>query len=168
MINSQHILSTIGYESADLADFLETLRARGVTCIIDIRELPISRRRGFSKRSLSEALEMAGIHYIHLRGLGDPKEGRMAARAGDIKKFQAVFSRHLLSERAQADLKTAVDMVSQFAACLLCYERDYKTCHRTIVAKALSDIVPIKIRHLGVRAGLAEKSKQSNLFAPTE
>src|SRR3954453_21108705 len=78
------ILTTIGYEAAELDDFVATLLAAGITRLIDVRELPISRRRGFAKRALSEALADAGIVYVHLRGLGDPKEGREAARVGDL------------------------------------------------------------------------------------
>jgi uncharacterized protein (DUF488 family) len=39
---------TIGYEGVSLADFLATLKAAGVQLLLDIRELPISRRKGFS------------------------------------------------------------------------------------------------------------------------
>ena len=43
---------------------------------------PNSRRPGFAKRALSEALAGAGIGYGHVRALGTPPEGRAAAKAG--------------------------------------------------------------------------------------
>jgi uncharacterized protein (DUF488 family) len=74
----QTILATIGYEGADVDDFVATLRSAGIRRLIDVRELAISRRRGFAKRALSGALADADIEYVHLRGLGDPKEaGRL-------------------------------------------------------------------------------------------
>ena len=79
---------TIGYEGADLFDFLATLKHAEVSLLVDIRELPASRRKGFSKNALQENLESVGIQYIHLRDLGDPKEGRLAARTGNFKDFR--------------------------------------------------------------------------------
>ena len=66
------VLATIGYEGAALADFIATLKAARVSLVLDIREAPISRRPGFSKRVLGAALEETGIAYLHLRGLGNP------------------------------------------------------------------------------------------------
>ena len=39
-------LFTIGYEDAELQDFLDTLRAAGVELVVDTRERAQSRRRG--------------------------------------------------------------------------------------------------------------------------
>ena len=116
MPTNRTTLATIGYESADLADFIATLRHAGISRLIDIRELPISRRKGFAKSALSEALNHAGIGYIHLRGLGDPKEGREAARAGNLAQFRRVFGKHMKSERAQADLQSALRYVAEGGA----------------------------------------------------
>jgi uncharacterized protein (DUF488 family) len=54
-------LFTIGYEGCKAADLFSTLRASGVTLLIDIRDIPISRKPGFSKTALSEGLFSAGI-----------------------------------------------------------------------------------------------------------
>ena len=55
-MTSVPVLLTIGYESADLADFLDTLRAAGVTLLVDTRERAQSRRPGYSKTALAAAL----------------------------------------------------------------------------------------------------------------
>ena len=44
----------------------------GVERLIDVRELPISRRRGFAKTALGEALAAEGVEYLHMRSLGNP------------------------------------------------------------------------------------------------
>jgi hypothetical protein len=54
-------LFTIGYEGVELKDFITALKAAGATVLLDVRELPISRRRGFSKNALKAALAEAGI-----------------------------------------------------------------------------------------------------------
>ena len=128
-----------------------------------MRQLAISRRKGFAKRALSEALADAGIKYVHLRGLGDPKEGREAARAGRLDEFALVFGTHMESETAQADLQTAMHYAAEGGACLMCYERDHAGCHRSIVAKAISDKNGIGVRHLGVKNGLSRHNVSDRL-----
>jgi len=66
---------TIGYESATVPEFLEALRAAGVEQVIDVRAVPNSRRPGFSKTPLRNALAEAGMDYVHLRALGTPAAG---------------------------------------------------------------------------------------------
>ncbi len=148
-------ISTIGYEGASLEDFVATLIEANIQTIIDVRELPMSRRKGFAKNALREALEKVGIEYVHLRGLGDPKEGRIAARAGAYGKFEKIFLKHMKSEVAKADLERAVSLSQANSSCLLCYERDHNFCHRSYVADSISSIIGVKVRHLGVREGLA-------------
>ena len=73
-------LFTIGYEKAVLRDVLATLAQAGVATLLDVRDRPISRRPGFSKRQLAAAVEDAGMRYVHLQALGTPPEGRLAGR----------------------------------------------------------------------------------------
>ena len=81
--------------------------------LIDVRELPISRRRAFAKRALSEALAGVGITYVDQRGLDDPKEGREAARAGELARFKRVFTRHMHPDIAQNNLRIAVRLADE-------------------------------------------------------
>lgn len=148
-------LTTIGYEGASLEDFVRTLAVAGVNLLLDVRAVAASRRKGFSKSPLSEAVAAAGIDYIHLKGLGDPKEGREAARAGNYNKFLRIFTDHMETEEARAALQAAVEYIRQSTVCLMCYERDPNECHRKLVADTLSDSIGLTIQHLGVKEGLA-------------
>jgi uncharacterized protein (DUF488 family) len=152
-------LLTIGYEGSTLADFLETLRLANVEVIIDIRDVPVSRKPGFSKGALSEALRERGIEYAHLKELGDPKEGRQAARSGDLDAFQKIYNAWIKRAESKVELKVAVAMATASTACLLCYERDQKSCHRLIVAKHMADLAEFKIIHLGVKEGAERQLK---------
>src|SRR5262245_36925707 len=60
-------LFTIGYEARTIEQFVVELRRKRISRVIDVRELPLSRRRGFSKTPLSSTLADAGIDYVHLR-----------------------------------------------------------------------------------------------------
>src|ERR1700709_1764502 len=53
-------LFTIGYEKAGFVAFIATLRRAGVATVIDVRDLPLSRRAGFSKRQLAAGAGEAG------------------------------------------------------------------------------------------------------------
>ena len=88
---SEKLLYTVGYEGADLSDFLNTLKVHKIKQIIDVRDLPLSRKRGFSKNALAAALAKIGITYLHLKALGDPKPGREAARSGDFASFRRIW-----------------------------------------------------------------------------
>jgi uncharacterized protein (DUF488 family) len=143
-------LATIGYEQSGLADFIVALTAAGVKQLIDVREVPISRKRGFSKRVLSEALYAVGISYTHLRALGDPKPGREAARRGDQAKFLRIYHAHLATADATEALDEAEALAVTALSCLMCFERDYLDCHRNLIAKALADRGEFEIQHLKV------------------
>ncbi len=160
------VLATIGYEGSSLDDFIATLHMANIRTLIDVRELPISRRPGFAKSALSTALAEAGVSYIHLKGLGDPKKGRDAARAHDLQTFLRIFRQHLKTAQAQDDLAEAASLSASGDACLMCYERDPKTCHRTLVAERIADIISIRIQHLGVKNGLAAEQRKANRTSP--
>ena len=141
---------TIGYEKAALGDFLDTLRAAGIAVLIDVRDLPLSRRPGFSKRQLRAAVEQAGIEYVHLKGLGTPKEGRTAARLGDTARFWEIVERQLATPEAEFDLRQAAAIAGSRRACLLCYEADVRTCHRHSICRELKARFGLKPHHLSV------------------
>ncbi len=146
----QQNVHTIGYEGSSIEDFIATLLLAKISVLVDIRELPLSRKKGFSKNILANALDQHGIEYVHLKGLGDPKEGRDAARAGDFKKFLKIFTKHMKSEVAKMDMVEATEIAKKERACFLCFERDHETCHRNIVVKELIKNTGQKVKHLGV------------------
>ena len=74
---------TIGYEQVSSRAVLDKLEQAGVKLLVDVRAIASSRRAGFSKNQLAASLYERGIGYIHLRGLGTPKQGREARRKGD-------------------------------------------------------------------------------------
>lgn len=132
------MIATIGYEGSAIDAFIASLLRASIDLLIDVRDLPLSRKKGFSKNQLAEALRRHGIEYVHLRGLGDPKPGREAARSGQYALFEKIFEDHLKTEIAQRDMCAAEHLVKENQAVLMCYEADARRCHRTIVARQLS------------------------------
>ena len=141
-------LFTIGYEQASFDSVLQTLKAHGVGVLLDVRDLPLSRRAGFSKRPLSAGLEEAGIGYVHLKGLGTPKEGRVAAHQGDLDRFWSIVEAKLQTSEAEHDLSRAAALAKERPACLLCFESSPHVCHRRRVADMLHDRFGFTVEHL--------------------
>lgn len=147
------MLFTIGYERSNLSDFVATLKLSGVDVLADIRDRAQSRRPGFSKSALSDALSKANIRYIHLKELGDPKAGREAARRGDFAEFRRVFSSVMATNEAKSAVLQIAELLKESSVCLMCYERDEKTCHRRIVSNELEKRTGKPVKHLGVADG---------------
>ena len=142
-------LATIGYEGATVASFLDALRAARIGLLVDVRALASSRRPGFAKTRLAANLAEAGIDYLHLRGLGTPAEGRAAARAGRHEEMRRVFAEQLATPGAQAELDVLAGLVQgERRVCILCFEADPRHCHRSLVAAALAERMPLVVEHL--------------------
>ena len=141
-------LFTIGYEKALLKDLIAALAAAGVKTLLDVRDRPISRRPGFSKRRLAAAIEDAGMHYVHLAALGTPPEGRLANRRREWERFWAVVEEKLARPEAELDLLQAAAIAEAAPSCLLCYEADWQVCHRRRIAEILAKRRGFDIRHL--------------------
>ena len=148
-------LRTIGYEGTTIDAVVATLRAAGVTLLLDVRAVAASRKPGFSKRQLAAGLDAVGIGYVHLQGLGTPKPGRDAVRAGHPERMVPIFLAHMQGDRAQAELAQAVGLAREARACLLCFERDHMTCHRRLVAEMIVAETGQAVAHLAVGAGAA-------------
>lgn len=150
---------TIGYEGASLNDFIETLKLVGVKTLLDVRELPISRRKGFSKNALKEALAAEGIDYRHERALGSPKAIRHELReTWDYDKFFSEFAVHL-DQQTELLEQLANELTGRVA--LVCFEKHQDDCHRKPVAEKLGKIVGTEPKHIGVK-GHAQRKRIQN------
>jgi uncharacterized protein (DUF488 family) len=151
---------TASYEGRSLEDFLADLRARGVRLVADVREAPISRKRGFSKSALADALARTGIAYRHIRALGCPKPVRDAYREdGDWVRYTKSYMKHLREQRpAVEELASLTDAQP---TTLLCYEADFNRCHRTYVARAVAERSGARVCHI-TASGLVEEAADSS------
>jgi uncharacterized protein (DUF488 family) len=134
---------TIGYEGTTVSEFLAALEKAGIERVIDVRALPLSRRPGFSKSSLRSALEEDGIEYVHLKALGTPPEGRMAARAGRHEDLKRIYAGQLELPEAMVQAAQMMELASQKRSALLCMEREPAHCHRTLLLEAVAGDVEV-------------------------
>jgi uncharacterized protein (DUF488 family) len=129
-------LLTIGYQNRTVDDIIAALRAARVKVLVDVRLTPMSRKPGLSKNGLAARLHEAGIDYIHLPALGNPRDNRDSYRRGDeaaVAKYRNV----LRTPEGQAALDQLVRLATQKRVALMCFEHDAAECHRSMVAGAL-------------------------------
>ncbi len=132
------MLLTIGYEGKLIDEFVDRLHQFNITRLIDVREIPYSRKKGFSKPSLHERLDNANIEYVHLMSLGSPSWIRNRLKKDrDYDYFFKAYSTYL-SGRI-----TAIDILHRYLSdginCIMCFERLSIDCHRSVLAKRLKE-----------------------------
>jgi uncharacterized protein (DUF488 family) len=128
---------TIGYEGRTPDQLVADLRAAGVEAVVDVRELPLSRKRGFSKSSLAALLRASGIDYLGERRLGAPRVARHQLRDGGAwEPFATAYLAHL--DGQEGTLKELEAQARQRPTALLCFERDALACHRSLLTGRLA------------------------------
>jgi uncharacterized protein (DUF488 family) len=128
-------LYTIGYEGLDQQGFLNCLQRYQISVVADVRRLPFSRKKGFSKNSLASLLSDNDIEYISFRELGASKELRTELK--ETKNYQKFFKEYQEDISEHYDqLDAILSLVSNGEeVTLLCFERDAETCHRKALAE---------------------------------
>jgi uncharacterized protein (DUF488 family) len=129
--------------------WLDTLVAQGVEVVVDVRDLPLSRRKGFSKSALRGALAARGVEYVHVKALGNPKALRDALKSGlPFDEFAATFD-SLLDDREES-LRALATLVTKRVACLVCFEEDPARCHRSLIAGRVAELAggEVRVEHL--------------------
>lgn len=139
---------TVGYEQTTPGAFLKTLEGAGVSLLVDVRAVAASRRPGFSKSALAASVSERGIGYVHLRALGTPKEGRLAARSGDHAALMRIYDAHLETPAAREALDELASLAAGRPVCLMCFERHVEGCHRLRLAEFLCERLSQPVTHL--------------------
>jgi uncharacterized protein (DUF488 family) len=134
---------TIGYAGRTPDELVRILLSAGVTAVVDVRELPLSRRKGFSKTALGEVLRDNGIEYQHVKALGTPKVFREMYKKGDVAAGSRGYREHLLGDSMPEllALDESLDDLDQ-RICLLCVENEHDECHRAVIVEELRQLTP--------------------------
>jgi uncharacterized protein (DUF488 family) len=133
---SDFTLFSAGYQGHNIETFLDLLMAHGVEHVIDVRQLPFSRKADFSKKRLTAHLAGVGIGYTHIVALGTPKPLRdELRREHDLPAFFAGM-RAIVEAQPEA-LRQALEIARARPSALLCFEANHEECHRLVVAEAI-------------------------------
>lgn len=151
---------TVGYEGLDIDAFMSLLNEYCIETVVDIRELPLSRKPGFSKKALSSVLNFSGLEYVHMVDLGCPKFVRDRYREdGNWARYTDGFLKHLKTQGAA--IAQLSELVGSSSCALLCYEADFNFCHRSMVANAVRDYCGADVEH--IKAGSARTTSPASL-----
>jgi len=133
----QTVIYTVGYEGRSIINFIDVLKSHRIKLLVDVRELPLSRKNGFSKTKLKEFLKDAGILYLSFRELGTPKDLRHELKDRNIRfeEFRKLYIEYL-NEHLDA-IKRLENLAKSNVTVIMCYERNWKKCHRSIIAEYL-------------------------------
>ena len=137
-------LFTIGYEGRAVDELIAILSAHHVERVIDVRDLPLSRRRGFSKTPLGNALRAAGIEYVHMREAGNPY--RRLKDEIPRARLLAKYRKHL--DRARDAVTNVATQARGRRVALLCYEADPVQCHRSLLAPRVAKRLRLTVQDL--------------------
>jgi uncharacterized protein (DUF488 family) len=140
MTSSRGGVIGVGYEGRSISDFVTQLQHLGVSRLADVRLTPISRKPGFSKSALNQALTEAGIAYDHYRQLGNPKSNRagFSGTEADLRHARSVYEERLAQPEASEALAELASATEQEMVAVLCFEADQHRCHRDLVLSEIS------------------------------
>ena len=130
----------VGYEGQDVEGFVAGLVAAGAEVLVDVRLTPVSRKRGLSKRALAAAVEAAGVSYLHVPSLGNPKGNRagFAGTADQLESARDTFAGLVADNPAsQEALDELAGLARQSRVAVMCFEADGQRCHRHVVLTEL-------------------------------
>jgi uncharacterized protein (DUF488 family) len=134
-------LSTVGYEGRGAAELVELMTASGIDTVADVRLTPLSRKAGLSKRGLAQSLAAAGLAYVHLPALGNPRDNRDGFRRGETTSWHR-FRARLDEPDPQWALAELGERIQAEQVALLCFERDPAQCHRRAISEWLARAHP--------------------------
>lgn len=144
----QRVLFTIGYEGIKFETYLNKLIQNDVRLLCDVRRNPLSRKFGFSKRTLETVLPKLGIEYRHIPELGIVSEKRRTLSSD--KEFEALFDeyRQGLPKRQTGltALRRLLDEKKRVA--ITCFEEHHTSCHRHCISDYLNARDKVKVTHL--------------------
>lgn len=148
--NERVNLFTIGYEGRSLERYLNILIQNSIRVLCDVRKNPLSRKYGFSKKTLQNACEAVDIKYFHLPELGITSDKRRELNCqADYDKLFLEYDKTTIPYQGES-LRLILKLIKKYnRVALTCYEAIPFQCHRSRVANALHNSeISIPIKHL--------------------
>ena len=139
---------TSGYEGLSIDGFLNRLIESGVQQLVDVRRNPIARRFGFHKSTLKRLCESLDIAYFHLPELGIPSDKRRSLETQD--DYDRLFADYCQTtlESEEIAIDSVTDLVKSKPSVLVCMEAKPQCCHRSHLAKVVSNRSRLQVKHL--------------------
>lgn len=149
-MTEQHFF-TIGYQGLSLDEYLRRLKDNNIKLLCDVRRNPISRKRGFSKTALLNAVQNIGIKYTHLPELGIHSDHRQTLKTQeDYDRLFEIYEETTLRDQQEIFSYFLIMMKTFKRVAITCFEASVGQCHRGVIAKNLTMVYGWKypISHL--------------------
>ncbi len=180
---------SLGHSTREIDELVARLREFGVTCVVDVRRFPSSKRHPhFAAEPLAAALAEVGVEYVHEPDLGGYRKPRPdSPNTGWRSDGFRAYADHMDTPEFRAALARLMERAGERATAIMCAEATPWRCHRQLISDALTALGWEVIHILG--AGKAEahalnpnarvleggrlvypepQSDQGDLFADTE
>ena len=147
---TEKCLFTIGYEGRSIDEYLNLLIKHNIKILLDVRKNPISRKYGFSKKTLQKTTENLGIEYLHIPELGISSQLRQNLNTKeDYEKLFSLYKKKILPLRENELKQIITNLNRKKRVALTCFESDPSFCHRHCIAASLKRLNPgMNIKHL--------------------
>jgi hypothetical protein len=139
--NNDKALFTIGYEGITIETYFNKLIRNNVKVLCDVRRNAISQKMGFSKNTLEGVCTSVGIKYVHVPSLGIPSEKRQNLKTQ--KDYDTLFNdfedTYLVNQTGS--LRGIFSLLEKYnRVALTCFEASPCQCHRSRVAKGVTEL----------------------------
>ncbi|MDE0151338.1 MAG: DUF488 domain-containing protein [Bdellovibrionales bacterium] len=134
----ERCLFTIGYEGRSIDEYLNLLIKNNIKILCDVRKNPLSRKYGFSKRSLQKKLIELNIQYLHIPNLGISSQLRKNLKSEqDYKNLFSIYTKEILPF-GKSELDIIINNLnSNRRVALTCFEVEPEKCHRHCISSTL-------------------------------
>lgn len=128
-------LYTLGTSDRSPPEFIDLLKSHGITLVMDVRSRNGSRVLHFDEsrfHNLSRLLKENGIRYdasLH-KVLGGMQNGKMTL--GNFRLYQETEKYH-----SAVSLLKEITLSNNGGVCIICCERNVKSCHRRLIGDTL-------------------------------
>ena len=139
---------TAGYEGLQIDGFLNSLIEKGIKCIIDVRKNPLARRYGFHGSTLHRLCVKLGLEYLHFPELGIQSVLRKELVTPSDYAILFKFYENNILKKNMRILNKIAPLLFAKPCVLVCMEADSNFCHRSQLAKVLSEKTALKVIHL--------------------
>ena len=118
----------LGYRNwKSLQDFVEYLKTFEIGILVDVRRFPTSKNPEFKRENLEVELPKLEIRYVC-----------MSETLGGFRK--GGYKRYTETEEYKSGMKQLLEMAEETNIAIMCVEPKSKYCHRSFIAKTLSEI----------------------------
>ena len=144
--DNEPVIYSIGYEGINQNEFMNILISNHIQQLIDVRQIPNSRKKGFAKNSLMEELKKYRIDYTHIPELGTDKTSRDNYRTNkNIKKLLKEYEQRFKANYSSFELLKA--LANYRTSAIMCFEKEHQLCHRQRITSELAE-EGFKVIHL--------------------